>query len=96
MTIDYQKIVNQLNEDLKTKYSSLELRNEFPEFEYEDYRSYFILKKDSYGKNMICFLNMDIYREAQNDDLDHNEDDVVELTKEWFNKYLETLLKLKF
>lgn len=45
---------------------------------------------------MICFLDMDIYREAQNDDLDHNETEVIKLTKEWFNKYMDSLAKLKF
>lgn len=94
--IDYKKIVAELNNDLTAKYSSLEMRNLFPEFEYDEFRNYFTVGKDSYNFSIIYFLNMVIYSEGQNQGQDHSELEVVSQSKLWFNNYIVSLAKLKF
>lgn len=94
--IDYKKIATELNNDLKVKYSSLEMRNIFPEFEYDEFRNYFTVAKDSYNFSIIYFLNMVIYSEGQNEGQDHSEIEVVSQSKLWFNNYIDSLAKLKF
>lgn len=94
--IDYKKIATELNNDLKVKYSSLEMRNIFPEFEYDEFRNYFTVGTDSYNFSIIYFLNMVIYSEGQNEGQDHSEIEVVSQSKLWFNNYIDSLAKLKF
>lgn len=94
--IDYEKIVAELNKDLKAKYHSLEMRNLFSEFGYEEFRNYFTLGNDAYNLPIIYFLNMVIYSEGQNQGQDHSESDVISQSKIWFNNYIDSLAKLKF
>lgn len=94
--VNFKKIVEDLNEELALKYNSLEFRNDFCEYEMEENHHYFTLKKDSYGHNIIYFLSMLIYSEGISMGYKHTEKEVIKDSKEWFNKYLDSLAKLKF
>jgi hypothetical protein len=94
--VNYKKIVKDLNEELALKYNSLEFRNDLGDYEMEENHHYFTLEKDTYGHNVIYFLSMIIYLEEISLASKITEEEIIIETKYFFNKYMDSLAKLKF
>ncbi len=94
--LNYVKILDLLNEELKKKYSNPELYNKVEEFYDEDFRHYFTLEKNEWGYSEIFFLNYLIYSDSIHRNADETEKEVIAICKEWFNNYIDTLFMLKF
>jgi hypothetical protein len=92
--IDYAKIVKKLNKELEAKYNSREFRNVYEEFGRKENQIYFELLRDSYNGYLIEFLGTTIYSSSIDGDGQHDKDEIVNTTKEWFNNYIDTLNKL--
>ena len=89
-------IVKKLNNEINAKYNSVELRNDFPEFEYEDCQRYLTLEMDPYNHEIIVFQGVILYGESYHWEEGHDNKKVTLIVKEWFNKYLDSIVKLKF
>jgi len=95
MTVDFNKVVQKLNETLDEKYSSLE-KGAIPEFEIKEARNYFHLQDNGYSGYNICFANMPIYLYTMYTQEEQTEEQIIEETKKYFNIYLDSLATLKF
>ena len=71
--INYNKVINTLNRELKKKYESKDFTATFPEFEYNDSHHYFKIEKISEIKTHIKIFNMSVYySEMYNDENDQS------------------------
>ncbi len=94
--LDYQQIVDFLNEELRKKYSNPELYNKIEEFYEESARYYFTLEKNQYGFPDIYFMNYLVFSESLHRNEENTEEEVIARCKEWFNNFIDTLFMLKF
>lgn len=94
--IDYKRIVNVLNKELEDKYASKDMIIPFPEFEYKNNHHYFSYSEGEYRNFLITFLKCHVYISEIYAPNENSETKIVEISKEWFNKYIDTLIKLKF
>lgn len=96
MTVDFNKVVQKLNETLDEKYNSVQMKGALPEFESKELRNYFHLQDNGYSAYNICFANMIIYLYTMYTPEEQTEEQVIEETKKYFNIYLDSLATLKF
>ncbi|MEY2692704.1 MAG: hypothetical protein RIT03_1094 [Bacteroidota bacterium] len=94
--VNYEKVVSELNETLKAKYGSLDVRNTFEDLDIEDFRTYLTLEKDSYGREIIYFDKAIVFSATLYNETSYTEDYVINEIKTWFNNYLDAMIKLKF
>ena len=93
--LDYNVILEVLNEELRKKYSNPELYNKIEEFYEEEYRHYFTLEKNDLGFPDIFFLNYLVFSDSIHRSDENSEEEVISRCKEWFNNYIDTLNMLK-
>ena len=94
--VNYEKVVSELNETLKMKYDSLDLRNVFEDLNEEDVRTYLTLEKDRYGREIIYFDKAIVFSALFYNESDYTAEFVTTETKKWLNNYLDAMSKLKF
>lgn len=94
--IDYKRIVNVLNKELEDKYASKDMTIPFPEFEYKQNHHYFTYSKDHQNNHLITFLKCHVYVSGMYEPNENSEDKIIEISKEWLNNYMDTIIKLKF
>ncbi|CAA0260563.1 hypothetical protein [Tenacibaculum maritimum] len=94
--VDFNKVINILNEELETKYASEDMIIPFPEFEYKQSHHYFTYSKDYQHNHLITFLKCHVYISGMYEPNENNEAKIIEISKEWFNNYMDTIIKLKF
>lgn len=91
--INYKKIIKELNKELDKKYDKIV---DLVDFDYKENREYFYLGNDNHDRPVIFFQKMPIYLEMTHVMENHSEKDVTRITKDFFNEYLDNLIKLKF
>lgn len=94
--VDFKKVITILNNELDSKYNNSDFGIELPEFEYKENRHYFSYSKDSYNNHLVTFLKYHVYIGGMYASNENSEAKVIKLCKEWFNKYLDTIIQLKF
>lgn len=95
-SIDYEKVVNDLNQQLNEKYQSKELRNVFEDLSEVSFRTFFSNDKDQYGRDIIYFDKVIVFSRVYYSESEFSEEFVIQETKKWFNNYLDAMVKLKF
>ncbi len=93
--LDYNQILEVLNNVLRKKYSNPELYNKIEEFYDEDLRIYFTLDKNEWGFPEIYFTNYLIFSDSIHRNGEETETEVIATCKEWFNNFIDTLFMLK-
>lgn len=94
--VDFNKVINILNEELEKKYASKDMIIPFPEFEYKQNHHYFTYSKDYKHNHLITFLKYHVYIGGMYNLYENNETEVVNICKKWYNNYLNALVQLKF